>query len=64
MKITDKDIKKYARKYHYQLKYYKGKDTMTLLSQSLQNMRKHPIKYLEKQFKKILTEPRLPKEDM
>jgi hypothetical protein len=61
MNITDKDIKKYARKMHYELKNYKGKDTMKLFSQSLHKMRKYPIKYLEEEFKRILTEPRLPR---
>ena len=61
MNITDKDIKKYARKMHYELKNYKGKDPEKLLRQLLHNMRKHPIKYLEKQFKKIVTESRLPR---
>ena len=61
MDITDKDIKKYARKMHYELKNYKGKDPEKLLRQLLHNMRKHPIKYLEKQFKKIVTESRLPR---
>ena len=61
MDITDKDIKNYARKIHYELKNYKGKDPEKLLRQLLHNMRKHPIKYLEKQFKKIVTESRLPR---
>jgi len=61
MDITDKDIKNYARKIHYELKNYKGKDPQKLLMQLLHNMRKHPIKYLEKQFKKIVTESRLPR---
>ena len=61
MNITDKDIKKYARKMHYELKNYKGKDPEKLLNQSLHKMRKYPIKYLEEEFKRILTEPRLPR---
>jgi len=61
MNITDKDIKNYARKIHYELKNYKGKDPEKLINQLLHNMRKHPIKYLEEEFKRILTEPRLPR---
>ena len=63
MEMTDQEIKKYAKKYYYELKHYKGNDPTKCLNQLMNSMRKHPIKYLEKQFKKILTEPRLPKEE-
>jgi len=65
MKMTDQEIKKYAKKlYNSFIKYTDEKDYISIKLMMELHANENPIEYLEKNIKKILTEPRLPRKDI